>query len=239
VRYRLALYNAGSQTVVLKAPDDEARDKKSLFKISIRGGGSETERGAIDKPLRREPVWLQVVPSVRFKGKYLNRDGQLLDSSPVYPNVVVVCPLLGGDEWDVRVTHIRPWIEGIRTNLGEVQFHIKMGTSSYIVDAGDPPVAHYFDHDGKSVNTEFAHYTDAKLSDPTNARMAGGAGGEVTDPNIDKRGIFGLLQLSIPDNDVNAGLSAVDAKEEINLDIHFSVIFRASPRLFAQSGAQR
>jgi hypothetical protein len=227
IRYQLGLYNAGSQAIVLKAPDDASSNLKSTFYVTIRGGGSQEEQSFIGKLLTGAPVWLQVVPADGFNGRYTNANGEISDPPKPGPGVLA-CPLMSGNEWDARITHVNPWIEGIDTDSHMVKFHIKLGVKSYIVDASSPPLARYYGYDGKAMNTEFAHFTDAKLSDPTNQRMAGGAGGEVTDENVDKRGIFTQLQLGIPSEGLNAGLHAVGATADVNLRIHFRVIFRAS-----------
>jgi hypothetical protein len=227
IRYQLGMYNAGSQAIVLKAPDDAVSNLKSTFYITVRGGGSDDEQKAIARLLTGAPVWLQVVPAAGFNGRYTNANGEICDP-PQPGSGVLACPLTAGNDWDARITHVNPWVEGIDTDSHTVQFHIKLGIKSYIVDAGSPPLARYYGYDGKAMNTQFAHFTDAKLSDPTNQRMAGDAAGEVSDENVDKRGIFTQLQLSIPGGGLNAGLRAAGATADVNLRIHFRVIFRAS-----------
>jgi hypothetical protein len=234
VRYQLSMYNAGSQAIVIKAPDDTAKNKKSTFYITIRGDGSENDRKVIKQLLNHSPVWLQILPPATFHGNYTDARGETC-KPPAISQAVFAYPLVAGSDWDVRVTHVNPWVEGVQTNTGTVQFHIKLGTKAYIVDANSPPVARYFDYNQKAVNTQFAHLTDIHISDPTNDGMAGDAAGEVSDENIDKRGIFVQLQLAIPDGGLNAGLKPATDISRVSMQVHFRVIFRASVNALAMS----
>ncbi len=227
IRYQLTQYNAGSQAIVIKAPDDSAQNMKSTFYISIKGSGSDSDKKVIQKLLSNEAVWLQVVPPDTFTGKYTDANGAP-SGPPKISDAVYAYPLIAGSDWDIRITHINPWMEGVKTDTDTVQFHIKLGVSSYIVDASSPPTARYYNYDQKAVNTQFAHLTNIRLSDHTNSGMAGDAAGEVSDENIDKRGIFVPLQLSIPKGGLNSGLAAAADLSQVNMEIHFRVIFRAS-----------
>jgi hypothetical protein len=228
IRYRLALYNSGSQSIVLHAPDPTdpvTAHKKSDFYVSIRGS-SDSGGKIINKLLQHEPVWLQVVPPASFDGKYTDENGAVCDPPEISSNVYA-CPLISGNDWDVRITHVNPWIEGVRTNSKPevVEFEIKIGTKAYIIDT--KKIAHYFAFENLAVNTQFAHSTNILLSDPTNDGMAGDAAGEVTDENSEKRGIFVQIQLTLPDNELNKGLRAATNISHVNMNVHFRVIFRA------------
>ncbi|MDI9239908.1 hypothetical protein QLQ15_13430 [Lysobacter sp. LF1] len=228
VRYRLAQYNAGSQSIVIQAPDATAVDKKSTFYISVRGNSAPQDAGVLTTLLAHRAVWLQVVQPATFTGRYIDAAGVASTTAPKIPTGVAAYPLIAGRDWDIRITHVNPWIEGIQTDSGTVQFHIKLGTSAYIVDAKVPPNARYYGYEQKAISTQFAHYTDISLSDQTNNGMAGDAAGEVSDEYVDKRGIYVPFQLSIPDGGLNTGLRAVKDVSQVNLDVHFRVIFRAS-----------
>jgi hypothetical protein len=215
VRLQLAQYEAGSQTVVLQAPSAEAAGKKSDYYISIRGDGTEQDQTIIRTLLKKQVVWLQVVPGMK----------------PVYkpttkaPTLQTQYPLISNNNWDERITHVNPWIEGIRTDTGKVGFHVKLGAKAYIMDASGS--ARFFDYQ-TGVNSDFDHYTDAVLSDETNDRMAGGGDGLVEGQYIDRRGIYTLLQIAIPDSTLNAGLAPQTDISKVNIRVYFSVIFRAA-----------
>lgn len=226
VRYQLSDYNAGSQTIVIKAPDDAASDKKSRFRIDIHGGGSAQDRRVIAGLLAGKPVWLQILPPKALHVSFTDANGEPA-APPNIPAIVAAYELNIGKEWDMRVTHVNPWMEGVKTDGDDVNFVIKLGTYAYIVDASTSPVARLFDYNGRAVTTEFAHLSRAKLQDPTNADMAGGPGGEVSDDNVDKRGIFSQIQLLIS----SPGIQAADRIEDVNLRICFRVIFRAQQAL--------
>jgi hypothetical protein len=226
IRYQLMMYNAGSQAILIKAPDDEIKNMKSTFYISL------TDQKAITKLLNHAPIWVQVVPPPTFQGQYTDAKGEISDP-PAISKAVVACPLIAGRDWDVRVTHVNPWIQGVQTETGIVQFHIKLGTHAYIVDSARTPRAHYIDYNEKAVNTQFAHLTvvnnqPIEIDKASNEGIAGDAAGEVSDENIDKRGIFIPLQLSIPEGGLNQGLKALKDSSQVHLRVHFRVIFRAS-----------
>lgn len=227
LRNQLAAYNASTQSVVLHAPDLNEQGKgnasqRSAFWITIMGNGSAQDQALIRKLLSHESVWLQVVPgdaAVKYIGP---------PPSGGVPRYAMQSTL---NNWDIRITHINPWIEGIKTNLpagskrSTVGFHVKLGTKGYITSADN--FARYFDYNLTGVNTDFEHYTDASIADATNADMTGGGDGAVSDSNVDKRGLYAQIQLRIPDVPENAGLAPVTDISQVKLRIYFRVIFRA------------
>lgn len=238
LRTHLKLYNEKSQSIVLKSPD-ENENIKSTFYVSIQAGRTEEEGQLITDLLNHRAVWLQVTPSEQYTGKYSHADGSTVD----YPFWVrpddpgrtksraYATPLLSAGDWDVRITHVNPWIEGVMTDsVGleqpRVNFHIKLGTMGYIMGHGRS-LAHFFDYNKHAMSTQFTHWADIKVADKTNDGKAGGPAGEVSSDDIEMRGIFLPLQLSLPRDGFNAGLRAAGDIGSVNLNIHFRVIFRA------------
>ncbi|MEQ9365635.1 MAG: hypothetical protein RIF32_15425, partial [Leptospirales bacterium] len=240
LRTHLKNYNQRSQSVVLKSPDAN-ENIKSVFYVSIQAGRTEAEARLITDLLAHRAIWLQVTPSENFSGMYTDANGSKVE----YPfwalpddddpgrtkSGVYATPLLADDDWDVRITHVNPWIEGVMTeSVGSepprVNFDIRLGTMGYIMRSGRSR-AHFFDYNKYAVNTRFIHWADIKLSDRTNDGMAGGPAGEVSSDSIEMRGIFLPLQLRLPEGGFNTGLRPASDLAAVNLNIHFRVIFRA------------
>lgn len=232
IRQKLAQYDNDSGSPMLKTPLPVNDGQKSIFSITIRGDGNAMDKKVIQSLLSNKAVWLVISPANGVVVSYTDENGNSSAATTKF-GLSPQYPLATNGEWDMRITHINPWIEGVSTDTGTVVCSIKVGLLSFITaGAVGKQTAYYFDYNKRPVNTEFSHSTNINLNDQTNQGMKldgalTGEGVAETSGYIDKRGIYTKIRLWLVAGGNNTGLRAMTDISKVNLKIYFRVLFRA------------